>query len=137
MRTWANQRRTKLPQRVICKAPGLLPMLYKVREIAKELDVAEPTIRHWLETGAPFERDSRGHLWVNGEKFARWVNTQRKQKKSRKLQDDEGYCFRCKKVVKLNNPEIVPIKGMLIHIRGSCAECGGAITRGGRYDQSK
>ncbi len=102
--------RTKLPHKVIIKAPGLLPMLYTPREICEELDIAESTLRDWLQIDVPHQRDNRNRIWINGEEFARWVNNQRKHKTMNKLQEDEAYCLRCNQVSKLLSPQIQPIK---------------------------
>lgn len=122
-----------LPHTAIVKAPGLLPMLYKVSEIAAELKVPERTLRDWLTAGAPHQRDERNNLWVNGHLFAGWVQSHRKQKKPTHLTDKQAYCLRCKQVVELTNTEIIPIKGKLINIKGACLHCGCVINRGGRY----
>jgi hypothetical protein len=127
----------KLPHNTIVKAPFLLPMLYKVREMAEDLHMPERTLRDWLERGAPHERDANRQIWINGEKFAAWVAANRKKRKKAKLKDDQAYCFRCKKIEKLVNPQIVPIKGQLIHIKGKCPVCGCTINRGGRIGQSE
>jgi len=71
-------RRTRLPHQVIVQAPGLLPMLYTLREISTELGVPESTLRDWLDAGAPHHQDDRNHLWINGERFAAWVNPNRR-----------------------------------------------------------
>ena len=126
--------RTKLPHNVIIKAPGLLPMLYTPREICEELDIAESTLRDWLQIDVPHQRDNRNRIWINGEEFARWVNNQRKPKATNKLSEDEAYCLRCNQVSKLLSPQIQPIKGNLVLIKGTCANCGAVINRGAHRD---
>jgi hypothetical protein len=128
--------RTKLPHNVIIKAPGLLPMLYTPREICEELDIAESTLRDWLQIDVPHQRDNRNRIWINGEEFARWVNNQRKPKVTNKLNEDEAYCLRCNQVSKLLSPQIQPIKGNLVLIKGTCANCGAVINRGARRDRT-
>lgn len=123
--------RTKLPHTVIVKAPGLLPMLYTVRELADELSMPERTLRDWLKRGAPHMLDARRRTWVNGEDFAGWVIAQRRQKRHYKLADGEAYCLRCNQPVKLHNPEILPVKARLVRIRGNCPICNAVINRGG------
>ena len=125
-----------LPHTAIVKAPGLLPMLYKVSEIADELKVPEHTLRDWLSAGAPHHRDERNNLWVNGRLFADWVQSKRKKKKTTRLPDHQAYCLRCKQVVELAHAEIIPIKGKLIHIKGACPRCGCTINRGGRHERT-
>jgi len=128
--------RTKLPHNVIIKAPGLLPMLYTPREICEELDIAESTLRDWLQIDVPHQRDNRNRIWINGEEFARWVNNQRKTKATNKLNEDEAYCLRCNQVSKLLSPQIQPIKGNLVLIKGTCANCGAVINRGAHRDRT-
>ena len=128
--------RTKLPHNVIIKAPGLLPMLYTPREICEELDIAESTLRDWLKIDVPHQRDNRNRIWINGEEFARWVNNQRKPKVTNKLNEDEAYCLRCNQVSKLLSPQIQPIKGNLVLIKGTCATCGTVINRGAHRDRT-
>jgi hypothetical protein len=128
--------RTKLPHNVIIKAPGLLPMLYTPREICEELGIAESTLRDWLQIDLPHQRDNRNRIWINGEEFARWVNNQRKPKAAKKLTEDEAYCLRCNQVSKLLSPQIQPIKGNLVLIKGTCANCGAVINRGAHRDRT-
>ena len=128
--------RTKLPHNVIIKAPGLLPMLYTPREICEELDIAESTLRDWLQIDVPHQRDNRNRIWINGEDFARWVNNQRKPKVTNKLNEDEAYCLRCNQVSKLLSPQIQPIKGNLVLIKGTCSNCGAVINRGAHRDRT-
>jgi len=128
--------RTKLPHNVIIKAPGLSPMLYTPREICEELDIAESTLRDWLQIDVPHQRDNRNRIWINGEEFARWVNNQRKPKVTNKLNEDEAYCLRCNQVSKLLSPQIQPIKGNLVLIKGTCANCGAVINRGAHRDRT-
>jgi len=128
--------RTKLPHNVIIKAPGLLPMLYTPREICEELGIAESTLRDWLQIDVPHQRDNRNRIWINGEEFARWVNNQRKPKAAKKLTEDEAYCLRCNQVSKLLSPQIQPIKGNLVLIKGTCANCGAVINRGAHRDRT-
>lgn len=131
-----KSRRTKLPHTVIVKAPGLLPMLYTPREICEELDIAESTLRDWLQTGVPHQRDNRNRIWINGESFASWVDGQRKPKTLSKLNEDEAYCMHCNQVSKLISPQIHPIKGNLVLIKGTCTICGNIINRGAHRDRT-
>ena len=131
-----KSRRTKLPHKVIVKAPGLLPMLYTPREICEELGIAESTLRDWLQTGVLHQRDNRNRIWINGESFASWVDGQRKPKKVSKLNKDEAYCMHCNQVSKLISPQIHPIKGNLVLIKGTCTNCGNIINRGAHRDRT-
>ena len=124
----------RLPHLAIVRAPGLLPMLYTLRELEKELGIPYSTLRDWLRYGAPHERDNKGHLWINGELFSDWIKFRSQPKVKRKLKDGEGYCMHCREVRQLVDPDTRQIKGNLIHIRGTCPICGERITRGGWDD---
>ena len=63
----------KFPHSVIAKTPYILPMKYKVSELAEELRIPDRTLRDWLKRGAPHERDSRNHIYIVGPDFAAWV----------------------------------------------------------------
>ncbi len=129
-------RRTKLPHNVIVKAPGLLPMLYTLSELSTELVIADSTLRDWLQSGVPHERDPRNRIWINGESFAAWVKTQQKPRSHRKLGAGEGYCLHCNKIQQLVSPELHPVRGKLVHIKGKCPQCGHMINRGDRNDRT-
>ncbi len=120
----------KMPHHVIVKAPGLLPMLYKVSELAGELGLPERTLRDWLDAGAPHQRDPLNHIWINGRAFKQWIQEQRKPKRTVKLLDHQAYCLRCNKAVELQSPERHLIKGKLVNIKGTCPQCGCSINRG-------
>ena len=121
----------KIPHKVIIKAPSLLPMLYKVSELAYELDIPERTLRDWYLHDAPHQRDSRNCIWINGIHFAHWVSSHRKEKNHQKLSNSQAYCMRCNKVVEMGNIKPIHIKGKLVHFRGICPQCGVTINRGG------
>jgi len=55
--------RLRLPHFVIVMSLGLLPMHYKVSELAETLCVPHRTLRDWLVTGIPHFRDQRNNLW--------------------------------------------------------------------------
>lgn len=124
----------RLTQTIIVKANGLLPMEYKLSEIAEKLDMNPHTLSDWTTTGVPHRHDSRGHIWIIGTEFSQWVEETRKQKDNtkKKLTDGQAYCMRCRKPVDLQNPVIVPAQGRLIYIKGLCPHCGCSINRGGR-----
>jgi len=89
-----------------------------------------------LQIDVPHQRDNRNRIWINGEEFARWVNNQRKPKVTNRLNEDEAYCLRCNQVSKLLFPQIQPIKGNLVLIKGTCANCGAVINRGAHRDRT-
>ena len=135
MTRYHNKISIKIPHKVVIRSPGLLPMLYKVGELADELEMPERTLRDWLSYGAPHQRDGNNHIWIDGEKFAGWVGEQKKKRPHRTLQDNEATCFRCKTHVEMLDPQIRHIKGKLYHISGTCEKCGQVIVRGGCYGQ--
>lgn len=124
----------KIPHRVIVRASGLLPMMYTLKELASALDMPYNTLRGWLSTGLPHERDENGRIWTNGELFPPWVRDQRKEKTHRELASDEGFCMSCKQARRIENPKIFHIKGKIKQIRGSCPVCHHTIYRGIKDD---
>ena len=126
----------KIPHSVIVRAPGLLPMLYKVRELAEELGISPRTIRKWAHRGMPHQRGSRDHIWVNGKEFAEWIENRRRSGRGPKLKPDEGYCMRCRRAVRLLNPIRQP-NGKSFLLRGTCPRCGATVNRGMRDGESK
>lgn len=124
--------RIHLPHSVIVKSPGLLPMYYKVSELAAAVNIPERTLRDWLAVGAPHFRDQHGSLWVHGRDFASWVAGLRKPAKGRKLADGEAFCMRCNQPVVMIEVSTHAMQGKLIMIRGKCPNCGCRINRGGR-----
>lgn len=124
--------RIKLPHTVIVKSPGLLPMLYSVRELAQAVGLAERTLRDWLGNGLPHSRDGQGHLWIHGREFADWAASHRRVATKPKLLENQAYCMHCREVVEILEPKTKTVRGKLTHTQGKCNRCGHAIHRGGR-----
>ncbi len=125
----------KIPHSVIIRAPGLLPMLYSVSEIAEELAIPAPTLRDWLDQGMPQQRDARDHIWIDGRQFAQWVVESNQARSTRKMAADEAYCFHCRKAVKMIDP-VRERQGKRVLLQGRCPDCGGSICRGARVGHS-
>lgn len=127
----------KLPHPVLVKSPGLLPMHYTVHELAVELGAVERTLRDWLANGAPHFKDSKGHVWVHGKEFSKWVDSVRKPgKKQKRMKDNEGFCMHCKTTVEMLAISTRHIRGKLTMTRGTCSQCGRIIHRGGRIQSN-
>ena len=124
--------RIRFPHSVIVKSPGLLPMHYKVSELAKAISVPDRTLRDWLVAGAPHIRDQRDNLWIHGKEFADWVASFRKQRKQRKLRQGEAFCLRCNQPVAMIDVSTHAKQGKLVLISGKCPNCGCRIWRGDR-----
>ncbi len=123
----------RLPQAVIVRAPGLLPMLYSPRELGQELRIPARTIREWLGKGLPHQRDERGHIWINGKQLAEWVKTACQKRSHQPLKEDEAYCLHCRRPVTLLNPTAT-YRGKQALTRGICAACGHTLYRARRHD---
>ncbi len=122
----------RLSHLVIVRAPGLLPMWYSLRELAKELGISVRSIRVWLDQGLPCRRDERGHLWIDGRQFAAWVRAINTQRARQSLQVNEAYCLCCRRPVMLLNPNL-SCRGKQRLLRGTCAECGHVVCRAVRH----
>jgi hypothetical protein len=123
------QAKLKIPHEAIVRAPGLLPMMYKTSELADDLGVDQQIIIRWAKNGAPHRRDGKGHIWIHGQLFAHWIESQRKSRSRKGFPADHGYCFRCRKIVKM---EAITERrnANLILLTGICAHCGGKVNRG-------
>jgi uncharacterized protein with PIN domain len=120
-----------IPHGVIVRAPGLLPMLYKISELSGDLGIPKRTLYEWLDVGAPYQRDRSGHIWINGAEFKTWViQTKKGNRSKQKLKPDEAFCLRCNHPVQLINTQRTHVKGRLFLIRGLCPACGAKINRG-------
>lgn len=125
----------KMPHRVIVRAPGLLPMMYRATELAEDLGVSIWMVRQWAKKGMPYQRDARGHLWINGVEFADWVEVQRGLRRGPALGQDEAYCLPCKQAVKLINPTR-RVDGKRVLLQAVCPQCGARINKGVSYGES-
>lgn len=122
----------RLTHSVIVKSPGLLPMHYKVSELAQSIGIPDRTLRDWLVAGAPHFRDQRNNLWVHGREFADWVANLRKPRKHRKLRQGEAFCLRCNQPVKMMDVSTRVKRGKLVMVSGKCPTCGCRIFRADR-----
>lgn len=128
-----SQSRLRMPHKVIVRAPGLLPMMYRTRELARELGVSGARVVNWTQNGAPHQRDRRGHIWINGQLFASWVESHRRSRSRPQLPRGQGYCLRCDEIVTIKDPETRPI-GNMIMFSGTCPECGAQVNRASSDD---
>jgi len=119
----------KIPHEVIVRAPGLLPMFYKTRELAEDLGCDQQMIIRWTQNGAPHKRDGRGHIWIHGQIFASWVESQRKPTPRKEYPADHGYCFRCRDIVKMEDISERRFANLIL-LTGTCFKCGGTVNRG-------
>jgi hypothetical protein len=128
-----------LPQQLLDRTQrirlrGLLDMMYSPADLARELKIDQRDVYcRWLSAGIPHIRDEMGHIWLHGPTIAQWF-TQNKSKRS--INIDEGYCLKCKAVVKLINPE--PVQHGKFHLlRAPCPTCMRMVYRGVKHDQSR
>ena len=123
-----------LSHSVIVKAPGLLPMQYRAKEIREELGISSLILRAWIRKGLPVSRDSRGHLWINGQVLSAWIGKQKSRRRKKAMKPDEAFCLRCRKVVRMVNPKIHGAQGKKALLSGHCPVCRGRINRGIKTD---
>lgn len=118
----------------VIKLNRLLYMKYHPSEIADLLDVSVDTVRRsYLAAGCPFERDSTNRIWIIGTEFREWaleVLAKRKRKNTEPMQEDQTYCLKCNKRVKIINPTIEISNQFLERVVSKCPECGTLCNRG-------
>ncbi|MCH7587449.1 MAG: hypothetical protein IIC78_05365 [Chloroflexi bacterium] len=104
----------------------LLNMLYTPRELSEEVGFnLQQVYRVYIPLGCPHERDSRGHIWINGSEFYDWyLDTYSKVI----LEENEAFCLTCKRAV-----EMVDVKRQrkngLVYEECMCQVCGRKIAK--------
>jgi len=124
----------KLTKTKVQKVRRLLDMMYKPVEIAEELEITVDTIhRSYLPSGAPCEKDSKGHIWIHGVSFANWARaylSARALAAGDRMKDSEVWCCRCNKVVVPSDIHTSRPNGHGVANRhGKCPVCGGKVNR--------
>lgn len=125
----------RLSHAVIVRAPGLLPMWYTPLELETKLGLPARCIREWLESQAiPHQKDSAGHIWIDGRAFAAWVARVRAGRKQirQPLSDGQAFCLSCRQAVPLVAPT-ARLQGKRLLLCGHCPQCGASIQRGVRH----
>lgn len=114
---------------VIVRAPSLLPMLYTTTELAEELHIEPWQLREWIKAGMPHQYDQQQHIYIDGHQFAAWVSTQRNAERGPRLAADEGFCFTCRKAIKLVDPQLA-LQGKRKLLQATCPICQSSVFRG-------
>jgi len=118
--------RGRLDGRQRNRLKGLLHMHYTPRELAEELGIEKQQVyRVYLPLDCPHERDSRGHIWIDGTAFCEWYQQHYPKVE---LAADEAFCLTCKQPVKMAKPERLEKNG-LIFFECSCPVCGRKLAR--------
>ncbi len=91
----------KLSRALMRRSMRLIEMEYKPAEIAAELSASKDQIIRLVSAGAPARKDSKGHYWINGLSFARWLEkaAPKKDKDQGTFADNECWCMVCRGVV--------------------------------------
>jgi len=127
-------KRPRIPVSITLRAPVLLPMMYRTRELGEVLGVTPQLIVRWTKLGAPYVRDSRGHIWIMGRDIADWLVDHKRPKSASTLGFAEGYCLRCRRAVEMQDP-VSREQGNMTLITGTCPICGAEVNRGRANDQ--
>ena len=121
-------KRPKIPQTVVVRSMGLLPIMYQTRALAEELGITPQLLVQWIKLGAPHTRDRTGRAWVNGRDFADWVDLQRREQPLGTRSGGTAFCPRCRAGIKIQDPSAATL-GAVNLVAGSCPRCGGPVTR--------
>ena len=106
-------------------------MFYKTRELAEDLGIDLQTIIRWAQNGAPHKRDRKGHIYIHGQLFASWIESQRKARYRKHVPEDHGYCLSCNELVAMEGITQRRIANLIL-LTGTCPGCGGAVNRGSK-----
>lgn len=126
----------------IVKLTRILNMLYRPSEIAAEIGTTSDTIyRSYLPAGLPHTRDDAGDIWIHGPAFVAWARETVSKRASERegLPDGHGWCMKCNRAVRLDNPTARPVSRYLELLQASCPRCGSTVNRArarqdGRHD---
>lgn len=91
----------KLSRGLMRRSMRLLDMEYKPSEIADELGASKDQILRLVSAGAPARKDSKGHYWIHGETFVKWMTdaAPKDSKAKNTFADNECYCVVCRSMV--------------------------------------
>jgi len=86
-----------LSRAMMRRSMRLLDMEYKPSEIADELGASKEQVMRLISAGAPVRKDSKGHYWIHGETFVKWLNEAAPKNKRAKntFADNVCYCVVC------------------------------------------
>lgn len=117
----------------VAKMKKLLPMEYKVAEIAACMGVTAETIYHaYLPAGAPFTRAANGEIWIVGTDFEAWARSYLAGKKLKKktMGDHEAFCGACQKVTGMVRPRVAEVQRTgVARLQARCKVCGKRVSR--------
>ncbi len=126
----------RLSQSQVARLKGLLDVLYKPGEIAKQLGLEVRTIyRSHIPAGAPVQRDESGRMWIPGVAYRDWAKATLQQRKAGGQHAGslkEGYCMRCNRMVEMvdahrrRDEDQIGKAGL---ISGRCPVCRGKVNR--------
>lgn len=123
----------RLTSSKVSKMKKLLPMEYKVAEIAACVGVTAETIYHaYLPAGAPFLRTANGEIWIVGTEFEAWAKNYLAGKKLKKkmMGDGEAFCGACQKVTGMVRPRVAEVlRTGVARLQARCKVCGKKVSR--------
>jgi hypothetical protein len=123
-------RKPKMTRVQISRLPRLLNMWYTPAWIQEEIGVSLDQIyQSYVKHGMPHKRDPEGHILINGLEFREWALRTFKRQPKFNLAEDEAYCFRCRKPVKIVQPAVRPTNRYIELVQGKCSECGAKVNR--------
>lgn len=124
-----------IDRRILLHGEKLLNVTYTVSQIAEKLDLNPRYIRRALiaKHGAPHVRDSKGHIFINGEKLYRWAQKYLQEQENRKhesppMKKDEFYCVTCRKRV-IGEEIFTASDTKNLFLKGICPICGTRINK--------
>ncbi len=116
--------RLKGPQ--VARLQGLLNMLYTPKELAETIGFTRRQVyRVYLHLGCPFQRDTTGHVWINGAEFRDWVH---RTYTKPKMTENESFCLTCKQPVGIVGAHFES-RGGISYVTSLCPKCGRKLTR--------
>jgi len=87
-----------LSRAMMRRSMRLLDMEYKPSEVADELGATKEQVVRLISAGAPARKDAKGHYWIHGETFVKWLEDAAPKNRQAKttFEENESWCMTCR-----------------------------------------
>ena len=105
----------------------LLPMYIPLSELMEILDLTQEIMIKLLKFGAPHIQEPDNRIFINGVDLIEWLQAFNDFCHFEPWDSWYGVCKRCRKFVRMENPNLLPVIGEIIYDGGACGYCGDSI----------
>lgn len=103
---------------------------YNIKELCRLLEISESTVFNWLKTGLQKANNCNHNLLFSAEDVKDFLY-QKQSKQKQKCQEDEFFCFKCKKPVKPLGLmiDVLKIKENVCVLKSFCEFCDSKVNK--------